>query len=640
MVATLITPLRSSHACLEPDPESSPMMANSGDRKRMRDSWQILGDAEAGLKKSTETSKQPESGLEAIEIVMKSMGVDIDHDDLEKGFFQYGLDSLELVRVKDRLGEELKVTLSSTLLMDYPSINDLREHLDETIFAARHTRKGPPAESKDAAKSADQARAFKTGLEVIEFVMKEVGLEDGIDEDDLDKGFFQYGLDSLDLVRVKDLLSEELNEKLPSTLLMDFPSIKDLSEHLDENFFAEQSATPQAGDPADTACNTVQQVKRVQTGIEVIQTVMTSMGSDVDLDDLDKGFFQYGLDSLDLVTMKDKLSEKLQLEMPATLLMDYPTVKDLEEYLDAEVIVSGSPQETEQPDESALAPVSNDHGESMQVLVKLVNELLGQDARRKAYEENAGFVQVGLNSTKLHQLRRRLEVWSGCALPVTLLFDHPTFASLSKCLDEVREGRRDVGLCSRGDKTKRASFEDFGGRRTRVPMWERIYKHADSSPPTCQGRRTASDPVGLSQGGSAKVRLQTKTKTQFPLDNSVVDRSIQKRWNAMSAAELCDLQESLVDMYSRPDAQRKFAQVAKDCGMDQVKHCLVLDDVMRSFQGPILVENGLAKSLLPADVHMGRVWMQQRIMALWNKEPELQRISEHLLELVGLSAML
>nr|ADY62524.1 SxtA short isoform precursor [Alexandrium fundyense] len=68
--------------------------------------------------------------------------------------------------------------------------------------------------------------------------------------------------------------------------------------------------------------------------LQLVQDVMTSIGYPPNLNDLTKGFFDYGMDSLELVRIRNKLSLALQTELPATLLLDFPTVHDLVERLD------------------------------------------------------------------------------------------------------------------------------------------------------------------------------------------------------------------------------------------------------------------------------------------------------------------
>lgn len=49
--------------------------------------------------------------------------------------------------------------------------------------------------------------------------------------------------------------------------------------------------------------------------------------------ELDLPLTQYGLDSIAALTMAGELEEELGLELPSTLVWDYPTINDLAGYL-------------------------------------------------------------------------------------------------------------------------------------------------------------------------------------------------------------------------------------------------------------------------------------------------------------------
>merc|ERR1719329_1352062 len=61
---------------------------------------------------------------------MEELGYTLDDSNVSKGFFDYGMDSLELVRIRNKLSTILSVDLPPTLLLDYPTAKDLAEHLD------------------------------------------------------------------------------------------------------------------------------------------------------------------------------------------------------------------------------------------------------------------------------------------------------------------------------------------------------------------------------------------------------------------------------------------------------------------------------------------------------------------------------
>eukprot|EP00913_Durusdinium_trenchii_P028868 g27068.t1 len=78
----------------------------------------------------------------------------------------------------------------------------------------------------------------------------------------------------------------------------------------------------------------VQKAKVEIPSIEVLSQIMDELGYKLDRLDLHKGFFDYGMDSLELIRVRNRLSSSFRLDLPATLLLDFPTVKDLADQLD------------------------------------------------------------------------------------------------------------------------------------------------------------------------------------------------------------------------------------------------------------------------------------------------------------------
>jgi acyl carrier protein len=61
------------------------------------------------------------------------LGFDPSEIDMEKGFFDLGMDSLTAVEFKNRLQNDLTITLPSTVAFDYPNGESLANYLMETI---------------------------------------------------------------------------------------------------------------------------------------------------------------------------------------------------------------------------------------------------------------------------------------------------------------------------------------------------------------------------------------------------------------------------------------------------------------------------------------------------------------------------
>mmetsp|Transcript_54777 Transcript_54777/g.123835 ORF Transcript_54777/g.123835 Transcript_54777/m.123835 type:complete len:622 (-) Transcript_54777:48-1913(-) len=68
--------------------------------------------------------------------------------------------------------------------------------------------------------------------------------------------------------------------------------------------------------------------------LDLIANAMDKTGYPMDTDDLLRGFFSYGMDSLELVMVRSKLSEMLDMELPAPTLLNYPNPLELADHLD------------------------------------------------------------------------------------------------------------------------------------------------------------------------------------------------------------------------------------------------------------------------------------------------------------------
>ncbi|CAJ1339116.1 unnamed protein product [Effrenium voratum] len=75
--------------------------------------------------------------------------------------------------------------------------------------------------------------------------------------------------------------------------------------------------------------------------LDVLSGIMTEMGYEIDMDNLDQGFFASGLDSFDMGVIQNRLGRSLGKTLPATLMLDLPTVKELTEQLDRERGIGG-----------------------------------------------------------------------------------------------------------------------------------------------------------------------------------------------------------------------------------------------------------------------------------------------------------
>jgi len=68
---------------------------------------------------------------------------------------------------------------------------------------------------------------------------------------------------------------------------------------------------------------------------DILQSLMADLGFDIDEECKAMSFFELGVTSSELTLITDTLATALQMDLPATMLMDYPVVQDLMIMLDS-----------------------------------------------------------------------------------------------------------------------------------------------------------------------------------------------------------------------------------------------------------------------------------------------------------------
>ena len=95
---------------------------------------------------------------------------------LRKRLFEIGLDSLGAVELKNRLARILGVELRSTLLFDYPTVEDLVEHIGSQVFKWTHLNE-VPVEEKSISDDSFELTDDISDDDLAAMLMKELGDE-------------------------------------------------------------------------------------------------------------------------------------------------------------------------------------------------------------------------------------------------------------------------------------------------------------------------------------------------------------------------------------------------------------------------------------------------------------------------------
>ena len=189
---------------------------------------------------------------------------------------------------------------------------------------------------------------------------------------DADQPLMEAGIDSLGAVELRNQLQGAAGEAttLPSTLILDFPTVRQIANH-----FSEIAA--EAGGGEMMVCEPPGVAPTPALGLDtVLAMVQTTAGSDIDAD---QPLMEAGIDSLGSVELRNQLQGAVgeSVQLPSTLVLDYPTARQLLKALtpDAPVAVARRKVKSKVPKTQAeKSKVAYDPATRKQGMLTLENE--------------------------------------------------------------------------------------------------------------------------------------------------------------------------------------------------------------------------------------------------------------------------
>ena len=198
--------------------------------------------------------------------------------------------------------------------------------------------------SKQPAKASDVTKIRQT---VCKTIAKMVGSIVGR-EIDQDEPLMDAGLDSLGGVELKQQLESEFGVDLPDTVIFDYPTAADLATYISglmisndgdsKPYFGETQAGDNQGsrtmhhhDDGVRSQNTASIALSLLAARKIIISAVSAIvGREIDQDE---PLMDAGLDSLGGVELKQQLESEFGVDLPDTVIFDYPTAADLATYI-------------------------------------------------------------------------------------------------------------------------------------------------------------------------------------------------------------------------------------------------------------------------------------------------------------------
>ncbi|CAK0808947.1 unnamed protein product, partial [Prorocentrum cordatum] len=479
------------------------------------------GGGKRTIKKRVKKEKKGLSSAMVAQTVLSLAKESINLDNLElfddSALMDSGMDSLTAVSFRNSVQSALNLKMPASLMFDYPTIKEITSHIVEIgggdgggeseyeeIDVEVDDGMGmmmPPWAMMGAGggkrKVKKMVKKEKKGLSSAMVAQTVLSLaKESINLDNLelfdDSALMDSGMDSLTAVSFRNSVQSALNLKMPASLMFDYPTIKEITSHIveigggdgggdewEEIEVEEDDGMPDmqmmwammqgqgGGGGKRTIKKRVKKEKKGLSSAMVAQTVLSLAKESINLDNLelfdDSALMDSGMDSLTAVSFRNSVQSALNLKMPASLMFDYPTIKEITshiveigggdgggeseyEEIDVEVddgmggmgmmpppewfiaqqgampaaAASGEPAAAQEK----AKPKGLDASMVMQTVRDMALQAIQLDDQK--LDEDSPLMDSGMDSLTSVSFRNSLQSALGMKVPASLMFDYPT----------------------------------------------------------------------------------------------------------------------------------------------------------------------------------------------------------------------
>lgn len=233
--------------------------------------------------------------------------------------------------------------------------------------------------------------------------------EDVVEQLSSGEPFMSAGVNSTMAVQVVGTLEENLGISVPGTVIFDYPTLDELVEYFEKELSV-------ASDQVEDSMPTVRGVSKVRAfakvasnkGVvsnvqiqgQVIQSVKTIISEAITIDnpDVDAPLMSMGVNSTMAVQLVSSLEAIAGEDLPGTLLFDYPTIREISEYICS---VSGQALEDIAPEATGL--VASHVNAGICSIVSIAGIVPGGDLKHASYKGNDRIAHVPLERWDIDQ---------------------------------------------------------------------------------------------------------------------------------------------------------------------------------------------------------------------------------------------